>query len=590
MLPMKDLNIDVNRLLRHIVLAAFAAGMLVSCATLDKATAPVKETVPEPAVPAVQAEAAPSEPAQPLTGDLLYDILLAEIAGQRGQLDVSAPHYLQAALDAADPRVAERAVQVASYGKQYDIARKAAHRWVELDPDNLEARKELLKLSLHTGSLDEVIEQLDYLQQLSTSPEQAYQLATAVLASHPDAAAALTAAEQLADRHPEDPYAHMTVCRIAVLADDLERAHAAVERAVQLRPDLIQAVILKAQILVRREDKSAATRVLKEAVDRHPDNATLRFAYGRMLLDAEELEAAIVQFREVVKLDSENDEALYSLALLQLETKRYALGEKHLRQLLERGQKAQSVYYYLGYAAGEQGRHNQAIEWYNQVESGEYWSQAQLRAARILVKQGRIDALRQRMLQMEKKFPQNAVELNLIEGEALYDGGEYSAALETYGRALEANPANQDLLYARALAAEKLGQLEEAERDMRHILDHDPNNVRTLNALGYTLADRTNRYDEALIYIQRAFEQKPDDPAIIDSMGWIHYRLGNLDEARRYLEKAWEMSHDAEIGAHLGEVLWMQGDREAARKIWIDARENEPDNPVLLKVINQFNP
>ncbi|MGB5305385.1 MAG: tetratricopeptide repeat protein [Gammaproteobacteria bacterium] len=586
---MKRLKLDVYKLLRHAALAFLAAGMLVSCATPDKQ--PGAET----AIPDVPAETGPAAavsavPAQPLTEELVYDILLAEIAGQRGQLDVSAPHYLQAALEASDPRVAERAVQVASYGKQYDIARKAAHRWVELDPDNIEARKELLKLSLHTGTLDEVIEQLDYLQQLTSSPEQAYQLSTAVLASHPDSAAALDAAEQLAARHPEDAYAHMTVCRIAVLADNLDRALSAADRAVQLRPDLIPAVILKAQILVRQDDKAAATRLLQETVSRHPDNAKLHFAYGRMLLDTEDLEAAIVQFREVVKLDPGNDEALYSLALLELETQRYALGEKHLLQLLERGQKAQSVYYYLGYAAAEQGHNKQAIEWYDKVDSGEYWSQAQLRAARILVKQGRVDDLRQRMLETQQNFPENAVELNLIEGEALYDGGQYTAAFETYHRALEANPANQDLLYARALAAEKLGQLEEAERDMRHILANDPDNVRTLNALGYTLADRTNRYDEALTYIQRAYAQKPDDPAIIDSMGWIHYRLGNLDEAQRYLQQAWELSRDGEIGAHYGEVLWMQGEQDAARKIWAEARENAPDNPILLKVINQFNP
>ncbi len=184
MLPMKRLKIDVYTLLRHAALAVLAAGMLVSCATPDKQ--PGAETViPDVPVETGPAAAMSAVPTQPLTEELVYDILLAEIAGQRGQLDVSAPHYLQAALEASDPRVAERAVQVASYGKQYDIARKAAHRWVELDPDNIEARKELLKLSLHTGTLDEVIEQLDYLQQLTSSPEQAYQLSTAVLASSP---------------------------------------------------------------------------------------------------------------------------------------------------------------------------------------------------------------------------------------------------------------------------------------------------------------------------------------------------------------------------------------------------------------------
>jgi Flp pilus assembly protein TadD len=146
------------------------------------------------------------------------------------------------------------------------------------------------------------------------------------------------------------------------------------------------------------------------------------------------------------------------------------------------------------------------------------------------------------------------------------------------------------LLYAHALAAERLGKLEIAERDMRRILELDPDNVRTLNALGYTLADRTDRYEEALLYINRAYEQEPDDPAIIDSLGWVHFRLGNLDEARSYLQQAWDKTQDSEIGAHLGEVMWAQGDHEAAREIWETSRQSTPDNPVLLEVIHRYNP
>jgi tetratricopeptide (TPR) repeat protein len=178
----------------------------------------------------------------------------------------------------------------------------------------------------------------------------------------------------------------------------------------------------------------------------------------------------------------------------------------------------------------------------------------------------------------------------LIEGQVFTDAGMHEAAFNLYGSALETSPDNEELLYSHSLAAEKLGNLEIAERDMRRILKNDPDNTRTLNALGYTLADRTNRYEEALVYINKAYEQEPDDPAIIDSLGWVHYRLGNLDEARRLLQQAWDMTGNSEIGAHLGEVMWAQGDRDDARRIWEVALEAEPDNTMLLKVIDRYNP
>ena len=192
--------------------------------------------------------------------------------------------------------------------------------------------------------------------------------------------------------------------------------------------------------------------------------------------------------------------------------------------------------------------------------------------------------------ELRQKNPHTAVAFDLIEGQVLADAGYQEMALDVYAKALEADPDNEELLYARSLLAQKLGQLELAERDMQRILDNDPDNVRALNAYGYTLADQTDRYDEALGYISKALEQKPDDPAIIDSMGWVQFRLGNLGEARKHLEQAWELTRDSEIGAHLGEVLWTQGEYEAARSIWDEAKTTSPDNPVLLEVLRRINP
>jgi tetratricopeptide (TPR) repeat protein len=593
MAMMEDLMTGLNRLFGRSGLVLLMAASLVSCAVSSGNRTGTQDVAGGQQLPQATS-AGPAEqalfPEQTLTDDLMFDILLAEIAGQRGAMDTSVPHYLQAAENARDPRVAERAVQIASYAKQYDIAERAARRWVELAPDDMEAHKALTVLALHLGDTAEAIKQLDYLISSSDDPEEGYRLATALLARDANKDAALAAMEKLVAHHPENPHSWMALSRMAVNVDRLEQGLDAVNKALELSPQLPAAVILKAQILVRLDRKAEATRALEAAVSIHPENAMLHFAYGRMLLDGDDLDGARKQFGKVVELEPDNAEGLYSLALLELETKRYKSGEKHLQQLLQLRPDEQNAYYYLGYSALEQGDDATALQWYRKIEEGDYWSQSQLRIAEILVRQGKVDAMQDHMQLLRQKDPEQSVTFFLIEGQVFTDAGMHEAAFNLYGAALEISPDNEELLYAHSLAAEKLGKLEIAERDMRRILKNDPENTRTLNALGYTLADRTNRYEEALIYINKAYEQEPNDPAIIDSLGWVHYRLGNLDEARSFLQQAWDMTGNSEIGAHLGEVMWAQGDRENARRIWEVSLEAEPDNPILLKVIHHYDP
>ncbi len=344
--------------------------------------------------------------------------------------------------------------------------------------------------------------------------------------------------------------------------------------ALQLQPDLPQALVLKAQILIKQDKKPQALQVLEKAVGQQPQSGELHLAYGRMLLDAGDTEGSREQFRAVVKLSPDNTDAVYSLALLELETGQLEAGEQHLKQLLDVEDKRQSVYYYLGYAAQERGDVEAALQWYGKVEEGEYWTQSRLRMAKLLAGKGRLDEVRKEMQTLRRNNPENAVDYYLIEGQVLSDLAMYQEASDLYAEALESHPQEEDLLYAQALVAEQLDRVDVAEKYMRLILEQDPDNVRTLNALGYTLADRTDRYAEALQYIEKAYAQKPDDPAIIDSMGWVQYRLGNLDQAQRYLQQAYDMTGDGEIGAHLGEVLWMQGDQAGARRVWEKSLED----------------
>lgn len=566
---------------------------LLSCAAIG-GNQQVATPAPQPPATPVAVPAAgtpgPATLAQRLSGDMVYDILLGEIAGQRGAMDVSVARYMQAAGEAQDPRVAERAVQIASYAKQYDLAIGAARRWVALDGANMEARKALTALALQQGDLDEVITQMDYMLINSSDPEDSFRMVTAVLARHEDKQAAMAAVRKLVDRHPDSPHAWTSLSRLAVVAEQPDVALDAVNHALALQPGSPDIIILKAQVMVRQAQKAEATALLGDAVRLQPNNTDLRFAYGRMLLDSENLEGAKQQFRKVVKIDPTHADALYSLALLELETGVYRSGEKHLVQLLELKQHVQNAYYYLGYATAEQGKAQEALDWYLKVESGDYWSQAQLRAAGLMVKQGDFVRMQEHMRSLRQKNPPLASQLYIIEGQALTDANLHMQAYSLYETALESSPDDLDLLYSYSLAAEKLDKLDVAETNLRRILAIDPDNVRALNAFGYTLADRTDRHQEALQYISKAYAKEPDDPAIIDSMGWVHFRMGDLDKAREYLQRAWEMSSDSEIGAHFGEVLWMRGEHAAAKEVWNSSREATPDNPVLLEVINRLNP
>jgi len=585
----------LDRRIYRLGLMLVVLGPLVSCAVQEYKPAVEAATAePQQAKPAghdsVDAGVGAEVATQSLSKELMFDILLAEIAGQRGKMDVSAPHYLRAAEEADDPRVAERAVQIAMYAKDFEIAKRAARRWVELEPDNLEAHKLLTALALRTGDMGEVITQMGFLLSITENPEDGYRLATAIMARNSDKQAALTAMEELAAKDPYSPYAQLALSRTAILAGQLEQALEAVERALQLKPDFVKATILKAQILVMLERKEEATQLLQQATGSHPENLEVRFSYARLLLDQKDIEGARDQFDKIVRLEPDNADALYSLGLLELETGQYRAGEKHLRKLLKLEKRVQSAYYYLGYAAIRQDHDAEALDWFRKVESGDFWSQSQLHVAEIMVRQGRVDEMQDYLRVLRQKNPQAAVAFFLIEGEVLTEAGYLEEAYRVYGQALETEPDNEDLLYARALLAQNLGWFDLAEQDMRHILRNDPDNVRTLNALGYSLADKTDRYEEALGYISKALKQAPDDPAIIDSMGWVQFRLGNLDKARSYLEQAWNLTKDSEIGAHLGEVLWDQGEHAAARSIWDEAKAGDPENPALLDVLKRINP
>lgn len=596
----------MNKFMRLTIFSSLA--LLVACATTAtdpevkvavESGAPVPQVVPDskPAVqpqPSAPAENRPAErtPAEDkYSADLLYEVLVGEMAGQRGRLDMAVSSYLDAARTSKDPKVAERATRVAMYARDEKAALTAAQRWIELDPNNLAAHQALATLYLHKGDLDRALQQLEQALALTGGEtDQGFALVVNWLSHEPNQAAALELMGRLADRHANSAGALFAYAQLAARANQPDLALQKVENALRLRPDWVDAHILRAQIRFRQGDLERALKEMGEAVSAQPKDLKLGLTYARMLVEAKRFDAARSQFEVLAEQSPDNPDVLYALGLLALDAKNMDDAQRYLSRLAQLGQRVDEAHYYLGRIAETQDKPAEARQWYAKVARGEYYLEAQIRIASLLAKEGNLRGARDHLQGLRMQDPDSAVRLYLAEGEILGETEKHQEAMALYNEAILLLPDSNELLYARALLAEKLDKLDLAEQDLHKIIERDPDNAQALNALGYTLADRTDRYAEALKYVQRAMELLPDDAAVIDSMGWVQYRLGNREEAIKYLRRAFELNADAEIAAHLGEVLWVSGKQAEAQEIWAQGLKDDPKNKVLVEVMKRFNP
>jgi tetratricopeptide (TPR) repeat protein len=544
-----------------------------------------------PAPPPAAEPAAESLPSVALTEDVLYDVLLGEIASHRGQVNVTAQTLGRAARQTRDPRLAERATLAAIYAKQYAEALKTAELWVELRPDDIEAREAIAAVLLELGRAPEArahFERILAIEDKRRNLGQAYPRIAAVLSRHASRPGVLETMQSLVARHPRVPAAHFALAHLAVRAGDLERAGASVERALQLRPDWEEAAQFRARIFISQKDMARAQAFYESFLQDNAGATQTRLNYARFLIDQKQWEKALDQFQRIVAASPEDADAIYAVGLLSLQTNRLTEAEKYLKLALRLRPSNDQAKLYLGQVAEQMRRYEEARRWYGEVGPGESWFEAQARLGIMTAKLGDVPGARRHLQGIEAENEAQRVQLVLAEEQVLREARQYREALDALGRALTTLPDNKDLLYARSLIAEKLDLIDVAERDLRAILRQDAKNANALNALGYMLADRGWRLDEAQTLLREAMALKPDDPFILDSYGWLQYRLGNSAEAIKYLRRALALRSDAEISAHLGEVLWVTGERREAESVWDRALEDTPDNEALLGVINKF--
>lgn len=519
-----------------------------------------------------------------ISPDLLYLLLSAEIAGQRGDFDVALDHYLEAAQRTRDARVAERAVQIALFVKDTETALEALAIWVAVDPSSASARKVAILLYLQAGKYEQALDQIKALLTMQENDFESTLFDIAGLLEQQASVDALSSMSELVRFFPDKAEVHYAYAGLALNREKTELALEAVRKALTLRPDWRRALLLEAEITVRMGDEQAARDVFLGALQKAPDDTRLRMVYARYLAKLGDYTAAESQFAHIVADQPGDYDALFALALVRLQLKQESSARKILKQLVAVPKWRDQACLYLGRLEAEEGRIDAALQWFDRVSSGPLALEAGLSAVSVAASKDRLSEAYKRLRQLRVRFPEQGLRFYLIEAEILNNRKDYQRAFSLLTRALDEMPGQPELLYSRALTAERLNRLDVLESDLTAILAESPDDANALNALGYTLADRTRRYEESLRYLQRAIELKPNDPVVIDSYGWLQYRLGHYNLALKYLQRAYRLVQDLEIAGHLGEVLWMMGRRSEAESIWKEVLEKDPDNESIQKV------
>lgn len=541
-------------------------------------------------VPAAPAGVFAQAPAGEVTPQILYQFMFAEVAATRGQMPLSVAAYLDLAKTTRDPGIAKRAAEVALAARQYDAALAATRIWVEQEPNSPGAQQMALTLAAAFGRLDEVALHLPRALALDPAniPSSLMRL-NRLLARVSDKAAAYKVVFDATEPYPKMPEAHFARAQAAYAAKDIARAQIDVNAALALKPDWEYAVLFKA--LLVQSDPPAVIAVLQPFVATYPEAADARLGLARALVAERRFEDALREFKQVQAQQPNNPDVIYATGLLSMQVQDYDNAEIQLRRLIDMDYaESNLVRTYLGQIAEEKKDFKAAAGWYAGVTPGAQYMPAQARAAQLTARLGDLDGARALLHKAAPTDEAGQVQLIMAEATLLREANRNEEAYVFLKKALSARPDQPELLYETGLAADRLHKYDDAEQVWQKLLVLKPDHAHAYNALGYSMAERGIRLDEAQRLIDKALSLKPDDPFILDSKGWVQFRLGDKQGALENLQKAFSRRPDPEIAAHLGEVLWSMGRKDEALKVWGDASKETPDNEVLAETIKKFLP
>lgn len=521
--------------------------------------------------------------------DLVYAVLVAELAARRGDLTLAFAHYLRAAQLSRTSAMAELAVRTALATEDPESIQRGVDLWQELAPDSVGARQVAALLRIQAKDREGALIQLKAVVRLSGDDAAAgYTHAVGIIARAEDDSERVFLMQALVDADPDSPEAQQALAMVAASAERFDIAESAARKALTLRPDWTKPRIFLVRLLISRDERDEARALLEDYVAASPDDRALRMLYAQFLVEEEELSSARHEFEHILGNQPKAPDVLFAVGILSLELDDVDSARDYLQRLYDTGERRDDAAFYLGQVEERADHPEKALAWYGKVShEASNALDSRLRSAVLWSRQGEVGRARETLQQLRGEYPSEVEQLYLAEAEILAQVGREDEALEVYGNALKAFPEHPDLLYARAMYAVRIDRIDLAEQDLRRIIDEDPEHADALNALGYTLADRTKRYEEARQLIEAAYRLKPDEPAVVDSMGWVQYRLGNYEAALVYLRQAVDAMNDGEIAAHLGEVLWAMGRQDEAWSVWESALEQHPEHTYLQEVISR---
>ncbi len=521
--------------------------------------------------------------------EVLYLLMAAELAGQRNQYDLAMDAYLQAAKRVDDPRIAERAVKIGLFLKDEQRTREALTVWLAKDGKNLAARKFAVLLAIKNSDRKAAVENLNAM--LVDDPagfEGGLLEMSKLLEKDGHTQFTYDVLEELAGQHPDQASVFFVQAVLATMLQNPELAQQKVNQALLIAPDWNKAVIFQAQLAGRSGDLAKARQYLEKAVKQAPEDRQLRKMLLEVLVNSHDYDDAIKLCQSVLEDKPDDAEALFALALIHMQQGQVDKAENTLEKLLSNPEWEGQASFYLGKIELDQQHPDKALVWFDRVSDGNFAFDADMAAVSLLMNQKRFDDVETRVKRMDIKYPEQHLRVLMVKAELYNQQGKYQEAYDVLSQALKDMPDNREILYARALVAERLDKLDVLEADLQKILSKKPDDVGALNALGYTLTDRTQRYDEAQKYLERALSIQPDEAVVIDSYGWLQFKQGKPEQALGYLRKAYEKQPENEIAAHIAEVLWFLGEKKEAKEIFDSAYKKSPDDEYLLDFKKRF--
>lgn len=525
-----------------------------------------------------------------LEAESLFDLLTAEFAGKQNRPDVTLGNYLKQAHQTKDPEIIKRATRIAIALKAHQATLDAASLWVEVEPNNPEALQTISTQLLLAHQFDQAFVYIDRLFQLQAAINFDFLINQSARLSQEKRTELLAELHQLSEKHPDHAPLLLTKALVLQQNNQLTKSLAMVQKSLSIEPSYLQATLLEAKLLSKLGQENQALNKIAEAVERHPGNKRLTIVYARLLTRAGDLKKAQAAYKTLLEHNPNDDDLALSVAMLSWENGFPNQAKDYLYTMIEQNRKTDTVHLSLAQLFEKENDIDQAVYHFQQVAPGPLYSSAQIALADLQQRHDRMADAQATLANARITLPQHALNFYLAEAELLNNDQQTLSAIKTLDHALTEFPNDISLLYARAMLHEKFDDILAMEQDLKSILVIQPNSALALNALGYTLADRTDRYEEALTYINKAIAIKPNDPAIIDSLGWVNYKMMHYDTALEYLQKAYRLLNDHEIAAHLGEVLWQAGHQDQAKRIWQQALKNQPDSQPIQSTLERLWP